>query len=115
MEDVSQIYILALDEVLCLCLYQVKPRWYPIALCLCFSSLPQASEGLMPHFSPGRHFQHSLSISFIPLRVSGVHGIYIIYKTPPCLLREKGEDITEGLKGYATLSLSAHVKETKRP
>lgn len=63
----------------------------------------------MPHFSAGRHFQDVFSIGFIPLRVSGVH------KTHPCLLGERGEDITEGLKRYATLPLSASMKEAKRP
>lgn len=54
-------------------------------LYLCFPSLVQDSEALMPHFSPGRHFHHAFPVDLIPLTLSCLHGTCIIYKTPPCL------------------------------
>jgi len=72
-------------------------------LYLCLPSLAQDSEGLMPHFSPGRHFQYAFPVDLIPLTLSCLHDTCIIYKTPPCL--QGTEVIIEGLEGYATLPL----------
>ena len=52
---------------------------------MCALSSAQASDGLMPHFSPGRQFMHAFAIGFIPLTLSGLHGTCIIYNIPPCL------------------------------
>lgn len=76
---------------------------YVGTLYVCFSSSAQASEGLMPHFSSGKHFLYAFAVGFIPLTLSGLLGTCIIYNIPACL---QGGGDTEDLKGYPTLPLS---------